>query len=318
MPLHTAAEVSPTDWTLIEFLVNRHPEALRAKDEWGSLPLHVALESRKLRLRVVQCMVDASPASLTEVDSGGNTPLHIAARNAEWEVVKFLVKRCPASLRVKNKAGNRPADICRVWRNDGSDELFAQWDADPDAIGALASGHSERDEDDSSAEEEEEDAEDSDNSPAAKDSDSHEGTGSGGRNQEPTQPPTQPPTATTSSSTSGRLRLRNDDAADSASLPDAPPSSEGTAFTLPDPAPSGGRVGGSPASLRVRVYGDALYMYARRIVCIKAFSVACWKFDRNVLTLREARAGAQHSIDELDRCTALQCAPNSSRRSYPS
>jgi hypothetical protein len=144
---------------MAQFLVNRRPEALQAKDSPGRLSLHVAFDGRWTRFRAVRCMVDASPASLhEEEDDEGDLPLHAAAREAGLKVSRFLVKRRPESLQAMNKRGERPADVARQWcgHDDDDDdddndravgEFFAQWEADLVAVSAISSGSSESDDD---------------------------------------------------------------------------------------------------------------------------------------------------------------------------
>jgi ankyrin repeat protein len=128
LPLHCAflndyTEDGGNDWITVErhgrpdvtaFLMERHPEAARARTANGHLPLHLAfadddgnpwveergMAEQSVPIGVVDALLDAWPDSIFETDHQGRLALHLACRSAltPLAVIRRLVRGWPESL----------------------------------------------------------------------------------------------------------------------------------------------------------------------------------------------------------------------------
>jgi ankyrin repeat protein len=81
---------------IIEYLVDRNPELITARDHDGSLPLHVACR-RGASFPIVQSLVNLYKASVKSVTSEGDLPLFLACELPEpsLDTIFFLTKLYP-------------------------------------------------------------------------------------------------------------------------------------------------------------------------------------------------------------------------------
>ena len=99
---------------MIQYLMERGPQALRVFSIHTTLPLHVAAWA-EAPVEVVQLLANAYPRALKVADDEGHTPLHCACEaGATLEVVLFLALKRPASLRERNDAGYLPLHLCAI------------------------------------------------------------------------------------------------------------------------------------------------------------------------------------------------------------
>jgi ankyrin repeat protein len=109
IPLHSACDLGKNaKLDVIQFLVERWTDSIRAHDARGRLALHLAC-FRGASLDVIQYLVEAYPGALKVPDSGGSLPLHLACDNKtapSLEVVQWLVEQWPESLSVANAYGS--------------------------------------------------------------------------------------------------------------------------------------------------------------------------------------------------------------------
>jgi ankyrin repeat protein len=112
LPLHLAAAFAPLQ--VVQVLSD---QALKERDADVWLPLHVAAVF-VAPLQVVQFILDRYPQALSKADDCGLLPLHVAAKASELEVVKLLADRRPRALRTPeaSRCTARPAaSRLRTW-----------------------------------------------------------------------------------------------------------------------------------------------------------------------------------------------------------
>jgi ankyrin repeat protein len=81
---------------ILEYLVDRNPDLLSARDQDGSLPLHVACR-RGVSFPIVQSLVDLHKASVKSLTPQGDLPLFLACEIPEpsLDTIFILVKLYP-------------------------------------------------------------------------------------------------------------------------------------------------------------------------------------------------------------------------------
>ena len=93
----------------------------------GESPLYWAALSGSIE--IVKLLVDHG-AQISRVDIKGNSPLHAAAADGHIEVIGFLLER-KANRNLRNKAGERPADIAKA---RGEDAAAAVLNRPPESV----------------------------------------------------------------------------------------------------------------------------------------------------------------------------------------
>lgn len=152
LPLHLALRSTdrrgPLDEDVIRILIEAGPRALRTPGKGGSLPLHCVLYFYGFKtdalLDTVELVVNGFPGALLARDDCGLLPLHVAARLLRWQMLSYLVRKCPQALRARTYEGRLPLHIL-MSRPQGSDlreiQFFIeQWPESvqvPDAKGNL-------------------------------------------------------------------------------------------------------------------------------------------------------------------------------------
>ena len=114
---------------IIQCLLEYSPDAASAVSENGWSPLHNACGNKNMTKGIVQLLVYAAPASVRSLTNYGDMPLHILCDNkkvggaAAIQILKFLIEKCPESVRhadcegrlpIHFAAGKRSPEFCRV------------------------------------------------------------------------------------------------------------------------------------------------------------------------------------------------------------
>jgi ankyrin repeat protein len=126
------------EYDVVEYLAQRNPDALQARDHRGRLPLHLAVIYR-VRLPVVRMLAEMYPPALRETigDKTGHLPLHCAFLNTYMEdddddelisverhgrpdVTLFLIQEHPPAAWSRTASGHLPLHLA-----------FADDDGDP-------------------------------------------------------------------------------------------------------------------------------------------------------------------------------------------
>jgi ankyrin repeat protein len=109
LPVHSAAFNIGPDTAVLRFLIDRYPNSVRIHDNRGNLPLHA---SALASINVVRLLVEAYPASVSVQDTQdelGCLPLLLAAEcSSSREVVQFLVEKYPDALLERSYNGSLP------------------------------------------------------------------------------------------------------------------------------------------------------------------------------------------------------------------
>lgn len=131
------------DYDVVDYLAQRNPDALRARDHRGRLPLHLAIIYRP-RLSVVRMLVEMYPQALRETidDKTGHLPLHCAfldrceedkdddrisvERHGRPDVTVFLILQHPEAVRARTANGHLPLHLAFA---DDSGMPFLRWAA---------------------------------------------------------------------------------------------------------------------------------------------------------------------------------------------
>ena len=93
---------------IIQFLVEKWPESVKATNRYWNLPLHQACQ-RSVSREVIQYLVEKWPESVKATNKYGNLPLHEACqRKVSREVIQYLVEQWPESVKATNRDGNLP------------------------------------------------------------------------------------------------------------------------------------------------------------------------------------------------------------------
>ena len=99
------------DFSIIQNLCEKWPDAAGVPDCLGRLPLHIAA-SRGASLETVKLLVSLYRNSIKVADDAGNLPLHSAAAgSAIWEVAEYLINENPGAMLKPNGQGNAPLHL---------------------------------------------------------------------------------------------------------------------------------------------------------------------------------------------------------------
>lgn len=111
----------------IRQLVETHPDLVKVpRSVDGSIPLHIACEY-KAPLDVVQFLVKQWPDSVKTADIFGNLPLHKACANkASLAVIQYLVQQWPESVKHRNSEGKTPVDMAAL-QQQAVDVVTINW-----------------------------------------------------------------------------------------------------------------------------------------------------------------------------------------------
>jgi ankyrin repeat protein len=106
LPLHVLFLFGFPPLEVVRFVVERHPQALRAKDRLGDLPLHEAVQAGNATVAGIRYLIDRCPGSVRAVANFGETPLVRAVEShAPLPVVGLLVSEWPESVRRTDRFG---------------------------------------------------------------------------------------------------------------------------------------------------------------------------------------------------------------------
>ena len=100
-------------FSVINFLLQQYPDAIKEKSKDGDLPLHAACRY-ELSLEVIVLLVKQYPDAVTEKSKDGDLPVHLACQSYQsLEVIKFLVRHHPDTVKEKDNDGRTPFDLAR-------------------------------------------------------------------------------------------------------------------------------------------------------------------------------------------------------------
>ena len=105
VPLHFVGE--KTSAGVVQFLFGAWAESFDAETRCGCLPLHLAAMNGA-PLPVIQLLVRHRPRSTRERGRDGRLPLHVAAFGSTPDVVEYLLKEWPESIRESDDYKNFP------------------------------------------------------------------------------------------------------------------------------------------------------------------------------------------------------------------
>jgi ankyrin repeat protein len=114
LPLHEACssdendgrDLPPLSLPLIQFLVNKYPDALLAPSSTQLLPLHYASCAKNVPLSVIEYLVKENPTAVKVSSYQGLLPLHLAAYFCESaQVFLFLYEAYPSAIGMKDACG---------------------------------------------------------------------------------------------------------------------------------------------------------------------------------------------------------------------
>jgi ankyrin repeat protein len=112
-PLHLAlGRRSGSIFGVVQYLIPRSPDALRAGDDRGRRPLHLAAALYVRSDYAVRTVAEGWPDAVRVADNDGNLPVHVAlSAQTSLESVRYLVDRHPDSLLHRNGSGLLPIQV---------------------------------------------------------------------------------------------------------------------------------------------------------------------------------------------------------------
>jgi ankyrin repeat protein len=115
LPVHDAAR-SHVPLEILQYLVERAPQALGQANGACSLPLHVCLNQVAPSSEKVRYLVEQHRPALEVADASGSLPLHVALAygTAPLDLVAFLVDQHLPSLRRRNGKGLLPLHVAAL------------------------------------------------------------------------------------------------------------------------------------------------------------------------------------------------------------
>lgn len=135
LPLHLACQ-SGCHISIVKYLMESFPDAIRYRDRQGLFPLDYALEDNGVASKtcdmkddnVVELLVQSYPVVLSFLDDEGRLPIHriLAKRRYRYNrIVDILVEYCPGTLRYQDqKYGQTPLlQACR--QNNSLSQVYS-------------------------------------------------------------------------------------------------------------------------------------------------------------------------------------------------
>eukprot|EP00984_Skeletonema_dohrnii_P029622 scaffold20381_cov75-Skeletonema_dohrnii-CCMP3373.AAC.1 len=101
----------------MKLLLEKHPDAVRHADNYGSLPIHFASRNSNMTPNIVQLLIDAAPESVHSEGQDGYTPLHLLCMHVELDetaalgILKLLLEKQPETIRHADNDGDLPIHI---------------------------------------------------------------------------------------------------------------------------------------------------------------------------------------------------------------
>eukprot|EP00956_Cyclotella_meneghiniana_P030801 scaffold78695_cov23-Cyclotella_meneghiniana.AAC.2 len=122
LPLHTACMNQSNTKEIIQYLVDRWPEALQEGNVilgaypdgaiqancFGFYPIHYAAGNESMSVEFIEILINAGPESVRQVESDGSLPFHLACSCGHIDIVKYLYGLYPDSIRTINLDNELP------------------------------------------------------------------------------------------------------------------------------------------------------------------------------------------------------------------
>ena len=130
LPIHAACNTNDPSLELLRILIQKYPDSLVLKDQYGRTPLHIAV-AQPCSLQIIVELISSHAIgkdATKEPDANGDLPLHVALNHnlkstsssgktslfeALFPVVQELVKAYPQSVYEANLDGKTPLKIAR-------------------------------------------------------------------------------------------------------------------------------------------------------------------------------------------------------------
>eukprot|EP00956_Cyclotella_meneghiniana_P030443 scaffold76682_cov82-Cyclotella_meneghiniana.AAC.3 len=147
LPLHNACKNRNITKEIIQYLVNKWPEALQERNDTGCNPLLLlcenSKENSKIGVEILQVILDEYPDGALQSCSYGLLPIHYAASNDNMSVefIENLINANPESIRQRDNNGDGDSPIhwaCSQGHIDIVKYLFGLY---PDLIRTIGSNN---------------------------------------------------------------------------------------------------------------------------------------------------------------------------------
>jgi ankyrin repeat protein len=103
-PLHYACYHN-AGYNVVEYLVQKFPEAVRVTNYSHQTPVHMACMSDKISLDVVELLLEHYPTAAQLADQDGYTPFHLAClHGAPKELLHLLIRTSPSVIRMSTRS----------------------------------------------------------------------------------------------------------------------------------------------------------------------------------------------------------------------
>jgi hypothetical protein len=90
---------------VVEYLVQKFPEAVRVTNYSHQTPVHMACMSDQISLPVVELLLEHYPTAAQLADQDGYTPFHLAClHGANTELLQLLIQTSPSVIRMNTRA----------------------------------------------------------------------------------------------------------------------------------------------------------------------------------------------------------------------
>ena len=138
---HLACYNEKVTLEIVQLLHNSWPEAIRLRNNYGSLPIHRLCCNKDLddtaSLDILQFMLEIDPNLLRETNNRGRLTIHDAAQFKSTAFCKVLINAYPESLRVESGGGMLPIHEAFIGnRDDTADTIQYMLELDSELINA--------------------------------------------------------------------------------------------------------------------------------------------------------------------------------------
>jgi hypothetical protein len=90
---------------VVEYLVQKFPEAVRVTNYSHQTPVHMACMSDQISIPVVELLLEHYPTAAQLADQDGYTPFHLAClHGAKTELLQLLIQTSPSVIRMNTRA----------------------------------------------------------------------------------------------------------------------------------------------------------------------------------------------------------------------